>query len=282
MNRFGPKELGERPWLVMGGGGLKGLAHVGAWRAFEELDVTPFGVVGTSIGAFLACALASGASRSDLEELAHTLSPSDIVRVNRRVAWINGFKQQSVLRGDVLSEFYERTLPKTSWADMKMPVQVNAVSLATGESVWFGPGARVDVSVLDAVRASSALPILFPPVPLGDDYFVDGGAVDMLGLDRAADLGATGVIAIDAGSGGEEDPADVVARGLVGIQQRLFSIMSSQRRLEKLREWDRLPLIVVRPELDGYGVFDFDSVDYFLAEGYRATLAAVDRAGAPR
>ena len=54
------EDLGDTPWVVLGGGGLKGLAHVGAWRALTEAGVQPAGIVGTSIGA-LAGALAASA-----------------------------------------------------------------------------------------------------------------------------------------------------------------------------------------------------------------------------
>lgn len=275
MIRPGRGELGDRVWLVLGGGGLKGLAHIGAWRAIEESGVRIAGVIGTSIGAFMACSFARGVPWQDLDRTARALSPEDVVRANRWAGWIHGVRQQSVLRGDVLREFYAGILPDAAWGDMELPVQVNAVSLRTGASVWFGPGARTDVPVLEAILASSALPVLFPPVQIEGEYFVDGGAVEMLGLDRAADLGASGIIAVDTGSGGEEDPRSVVSQGLVGIQQRVFAIMSAARRRERLASFDRAPVVHIRPPLDGYGVFDFGEIPHFLDAGYEATRRAI-------
>jgi predicted acylesterase/phospholipase RssA len=66
-----------------------------------------------------------------------------------------------------------------------------------------------------------------------------------------------------------------VKQGLVGVQQRVFGMMTSRRRAEKLAEWSRVPVTLVRPKVDGYGVFDFDHVAYFIEEGYRATLEAL-------
>ncbi len=271
--------LGDRVWLVLGGGGLKGLAHVGVWRALEESRFRLAGLVGTSIGALLACRFAGGAPSQDLERAALDLRKIDIVRVNRRVVWVNGIRQQSVFRGDVLRDYISSVLPTGDWQDLSLPCQVNAVSLRTGESVWFGVGARTDASILDAVHASASLPVLYPPVPIGDDYFVDGGVVDMLGLERATAMGATGIIAVDTGSGGKEDPAAVVEQGMVGVHQRVFGIMSGRRRRRKITAWSGPPLRLVRPRLDGYGVFDFESVRYFLEEGYRAMREVL---GSPR
>ncbi len=276
MSQAPGSELGERVWVVMGGGGLKGLCHLGAWKAIREAGIEPAGVVGTSIGSLIACYLGFGESLEALEDLARSLTPRDIVRLNRRVAWINGVRQPSVLRGDVLRDFFEDVLAGHTWDDLQIPVQVNAVSLSSGECVWFGPGGRTDVPVLDAVQASSALPVLLPPVRVGGELMVDGGVVDMLGLDRAADRGASGVIGVDAGARGPVDGDQVVAHGMVGIQQRLFGIMSSQRRLRKLSEWSRLPLRVIRPQLDGYEIFDFKHIGYFIDEGYRAAKAVLN------
>ncbi len=271
--------LGEEVWAVLGGGGLKGLAHLGAWEAIVEAGVRPRGIVGTSIGALVGAALAAGRGWEELAPLALDLEREDIVRVNRRVAWVNGIREEGVFRGEVLRAYVERVLPAREWDELEIPLQVNAVDLGTGETVWFGPGGRTDVALVDAIHASCSLPVLYPPVEIGGRYFVDGGTADALPLTRAAEMGASGVVAVDAGSGGEIDAGPVVERGLVAIHQRIFGIMSGLRRREQADRWEGPPLLLVRPRLDGYETFDFESVKYFLEEGYRATRAALERGG---
>lgn len=268
--------LGADPWVVLGGGGLKGLAHLGAWEALAEAGLRPAGIVGTSIGGLMGAALAAGRGWDDLVPLAMELEREDIVRVNRRVAWVNGIREEGVFRGEVLREYIERVLPVREWDELEIPLQINAVDLGTGETEWFGPGARTDVSLADAVLASSSLPVLYPPVELGGRHYVDGGAGDALPLARAEEMGASGVVAIDAGSGGEVDAAGVVEQGLVAIHQRVFGIMSGWRRRAQVERWDGPPLLLIRPRLDGYETFDFDSVKYFLEEGYRAARAELE------
>ena len=80
------RDLGDVPSLVLGGGGLKGLAHVGVWRVLTEADVRPAGIIGTSIGALVGALAASGTDWQDMWQRALALEKSDIVRVNRRVA----------------------------------------------------------------------------------------------------------------------------------------------------------------------------------------------------
>lgn len=273
-----PGALGPELWAVLGGGALKGLTHVGAWKAFDEEDLQVRGIVGTSIGALVGVCLAGGMGWDELVPLALELERDDIVRVNRRAVWINGVKAPSLYQGDVLRGYIESVLPVSDWDDLRFPVQVNAVDLGSGRAEWFGPGARTDVSPLEAVWASASLPVLYPPVPLGDSYYVDGAARDALPLERAAALGASGIVAVDAGAepeGPAEDPHTVVERGMVAIHQRVFSIMAGARRRHAVKEWTGPPLLYVRPGLAGYSGFDFDSVKYFLEEGYRATRRAL-------
>jgi predicted acylesterase/phospholipase RssA len=98
--------------LVLGGGGLKELVHVGVRRALVEAGVRPAGIIGTSIGALVGALAAGGMTWQEMKEHALALEKSDIVRVNRRVAWINGIRQPSVFHGEALMEFYAEVLPK--------------------------------------------------------------------------------------------------------------------------------------------------------------------------
>lgn len=267
--------LGEEPWAVLGGGGLKGLAHVGAWQALDEAGVSIRGIVGTSIGALIGACVAGGMGWRELVPLAFALRKEDIVRINRRAVLINGIRQESLFYGDPLREYIDRVLPVKRWEDLRIPLQVNAVDLESGKTQWFGTGADTDVSVPEAVYASTALPVFYPPARIGERVFVDGGAEFSLPLHRAAELGASGVVGVDVGQGRQSHPHELIAQGMLAIHQRVFAIMSWRKRTEMVAGWREPPLLFVRPRLDGYQTFDFDHVQYFLEEGYRAARAAL-------
>jgi NTE family protein len=248
----------------------------------DEAGVRVSGIVGTSIGALVGAMAASGASWKDMRALARALRRTDIARVNRRAVLFNGIRQTSVFRGDALREYYRGILPEAGWESLRLPLLVNAVDLATGATVWFGFGARTDVPLLDALCASSALPVLYPPVELGGRLFVDGGTQEPMGLRRAAAEGATGILGLDVGAGEEGDVESVLRQGMAAMHQRIFSIMTHRLRRELVDSWSGPPLFYVRPRLDGYGGFDFQHVEYFVEEGYRAmSLALVPGGGAP-
>ncbi len=261
----------------MGGGAAKGLAHVGAWRAIQEAEIAVAGIIGTSTGAMMGAAVAAGRTVEEMEERSERLRRRDIMRVNGRAVWVNGIRSQSVFRGDVLRQFIEVLRPTDDWRELTIPLMVNAVDLASGEMVWFGHGGDMDVTLVDSVYASAALPVLFPPAEVGGRTLVDGGALEMLPLRKAAELGATRIIAIDVGAGPQADARAVVAGGLVAVHQRIFSIMAGHMKRESVRNWTGVPLTYVEPDFEDSDGFDFDRRHLFIEEGYRATREALVR-----
>ncbi len=269
------RSLGKRQWLVLGGGGLKGLAHVGAWRALTEAGVKVQGIVGTSVGALIGALVAGGMGWEELDGLARALRRQDIVRINRRVVFINGIQQLSVFHGEALRDYLEQVLPEKGWDALGIPLQVNAVDLERGRTEWFGPGARTDVSLAEAVYASAALPVFYPPAQMNGGAYVDGGVEHPLALERAAEMGATGIIGVDVGSGETASTPEILKKGMLAVHERIFGMMTWRRRRDLLTHWDGPPLLYVRPRLDGYQAFDFDHAEYFVEEGYRATKEAL-------
>ena len=267
--------LGPRPWLVLGGGGIKGLAHVGAWRRLQETGTTFAGVIGCSIGAMVAACIAAGMDAGEMYRVARRLRRSDIIRVNRRAAWISGIKAVSVFRGDVLRSYIEDTLPARRWEELWTPLLVNAVDMETGRTEWFGHGARTDVSPVDAVYASAALPVLYPPFEHDGAFYLDGGLDQVVPLERAVEAGASGVVTVDVLGFGSVAGAGLVREGLVAIHQRAMGIMIRNRHRALMAQHRPLPAVQVSPDLDGYGTFDFGAIPHFLEEGYRAAGEAV-------
>ncbi|MBW3553533.1 MAG: patatin-like phospholipase family protein [Gemmatimonadetes bacterium] len=266
----------ERIILVLGGGGVKGVAHAGAWKAILESGYEVAEVVGTSIGALIGASIAGGTSVARLEEQARALVKTDIVDVNRWAVLPNGIRQQAVFRGRALRAYIERVLPVKEWEELAIPLGVNAVDLESGDAVWFGAGGRTDVPLADAVYASAALPVFYPPARLNGMHLVDGGIMDALPITRAADRRATRIIAVHASAGKKKDAGDTVEKGMVAIHHRVVDIMAWARRSVVQDAWFGPPITWVHPDVEDYSTFDFDAVDYFLEEGYRATRSALE------
>ncbi len=269
----------ERVFAVFGGGGVKGMAHAGAWRAIQEAGLPVRELIGTSIGGLVAACLAGGHGWPKLHALAAGLRKQDIVTLNRWALLLNGIRQPSVFQGETLRTYIESVVPVRDFAELTIPVSMNATDLESGRMIWFGAAGRMDVPLVDAIYATCALPLFYPPALIDGAYLVDGGVRDTLPVQLAADRGATLIIAIDVGAGEVRDSGDTVANGLVAIHHRVTEIMGLARKREKLQNWSGPPLIYVRPRLDEYSTFDFGRTEFFLEEGYRATRQALVDAG---
>ena len=264
--------------LVLGGGGTKGIAHVGAWRAITEAGLAVDEVVGTSIGSLIGSLVAHEMPLDEMERRARLLRKEQIIG-NRWAMMFNGIRQKSVFRAYPFRGFLDEVLPVERFDALRMPLSVNAVDLETGLAEWFGAGGRDDVSLADAVYASSALPMFFPPAVIEGRHFIDGGVTEVLPLSRARERGADLVIAVDVGTGARKDAFDIVSKGMIAIQHRVMDIVTYTRRQERIAHWAGPRLVYIRPRMDGYSTFDFDAIDYFLEEGYRAASETLKREG---
>lgn len=254
---------------------MKGLAHVGAWRAVLESGLRVSEIIGTSIGALVGACIAGGLEHERLLSLARGLLRTDIVVLNRWALLFNGIRQPSVFRDDTFRRYIESVLPATTFSELKIPLSMNAVDLETGRQEWFGAGGLMDVPLADAVYASCALPVFYPPAVIDGRYFVDGGVIDALPVGRAVERGAKRIIAIDVGAGQAGDGVGTVENGMVAIHQRVMQIMGYARKRAHLDAHGSASITYIRPHLDGYDTFDFTSTEYFLAEGYRAVSEAL-------
>jgi NTE family protein len=266
-----------RTILVLGGGGMKGLAHIGVWKALEERGMRPDAIVGTSIGALIGACLAGGMGWRELAQLALALRKEDIVEINKRSLWLGGVREESVFDGDHYKEYLRAHLPVQSFAELTLPLRVNSVSLVTGTEVIFGDGARTDVPLVDAIYASCALPIYFPPLKLDGDHLVDGGVLDVFPVRKAAAWGAERIIAVDVGTEMTPPGEDFFARGMIAIHDRVLTLNLCEQRTALLRTYDGPPMVYIRPRIGHLGGWDFDRTQYFLEEGYRAAREALSK-----
>jgi NTE family protein len=262
--------MAERIVVVFGGGGVKGLAHAGAWSAIREFGIDVAEIVGTSIGSLVGACISGGWSAERLTAQAKALRRQDIVSLNRWAFLLNGISEPSVFRSDAFVQYLDRILPVSTFQELGLPLSMNAVHLETGRMDWFGAGGRTDVPVALAVYASCALPLFYPPADIYGERYVDGGVRDTLPIRRAADRGADMIIAIDVSAGDVKDSKDTVSKGMVAIHHRVFDIMASSRKHDMLDAWTGPELVYIRPRLDGVSTFDFERTGYFLEEGYRA------------
>ena len=173
--------------LALGAGGARGWAHIGAIRALVEQGIRPDIVCGTSMGSLVGAAYAAG-ELERLEEWALSLGWRDVFGL-MDFTWRGG-----LIRGKKLFEFMRARFGLQDIGDLPMPYGAVATELASGREVWLREG-----QVLDAVRASIAIPGVFAPVLRDGELLVDGALVNPVPVSMCRALDADIVIAIDLG-----------------------------------------------------------------------------------
>ena len=265
----------ERVVMVFSGGGVKAAAHIGAWRAVTEAGLAPSRIVGSSMGAIIGAALASGRSPEALSDEVSSIKRSDVAAINP-LALIAGVRARSVLRASPLRRTIERIVPARRFSDLELPLTVTATDLDSGELVLFGADGE-DAPLVDVLYASAALPVYYPSTVINGRRLGDGGIRAVLPLEVAAKAPCDLVIAIDVGPGFEERggaaprvPPLMRAHGdAVGI----LMASATQGTLEWWRRTDGLPkLLYLRPKVEGGVTFEVEKIRDYESRGYVAAV----------
>ena len=180
--------LGTCPATCLGlalGREARGWAHIGAIRALEERGVKPDIVCGSSIGALVGAAYASG-KLDQLEAWVTGLTWTTVVRL-MDLTWRGG-----LIRGTRLFTLFRTIFEDREIPELPIPYGAVATELNSGRELWLRHG-----KVLEAVRALCAMPGLFTPVVRNGAVLVDGGLVNPVPVSMCRALGAELVIAVD-------------------------------------------------------------------------------------
>lgn len=224
--------------LVLGSGAARGWAHIGVIRELEDLGVRPDLVVGASVGAVVAGAYASG-NLDQFEAWISGLGRVDIIRLLDAKMTGGGFLQGNSLMGAI-----EKRIGNPNIEDLAMPFGCVAAELGTGREVWLRQG-----SLLDACRASIALPGLFAPSRCDPDrLLVDGGLVNPVPVSLARAMGGDVVIAVNLNG-------DLVGRHFfVHGAEEDVSEEDSERELAAIEDKDTLIARWAAKMKAGFGV----------------------------
>ena len=180
------KSGGPSIGLVLGSGAARGFAHIGVMRALQERGIKPDIIVGTSMGALVGGCFATD-QLDTLEEWARSLTMRRIIGyLDVRIGG------SGLIGGGRLANRLQDSIGETAIEDLPLRFAAIATEIGTGHEVWLTRG-----SLSLAVRASYALPGIFPPVHLGGRWLVDGALVNPVPVSAARALGARVVIAVN-------------------------------------------------------------------------------------
>lgn len=260
----------KRVSLVIGSGGIKCAAAVGLWRVLKSEHIEVESVVGCSGGSMYAALIANHIHERDMEEWSRMLWTSDIMHgyTENLKASKDGslrFHERSGLVDDsVMNKKLQEIFGNWKFSDLKIPLKVVATDLLTGEKATLSDG-----GIFDAVRASLAIPIIFPPWEVDGRLLIDGAASNPLPIDVAIQDGADIIIAM-----GFTLDYRLHLRSMTAVQEQLNSIyinniLNSTYAFYNLAH--HAELFPILPEFDGaLSMFDVDKIPAVIEQGEQA------------
>ena len=264
--------------LVLGGGGARGLSHIGAAKILNEYGVQISELAGCSMGALIASAMAIGLPIEEIESIARRFnSKREIIKLLDRTPSRRGLLAGKSIR-KYLSNFID---PEYQIENTHIPLTMNAVDLITGEEIALTRG-----NLLDGIMASTAIPGVFPPVEIGPYRLVDGGVLNDVPVKYLRKSSVDILIAVDVHQYSHDEqptpptqlPYEHIPLPIPALVQNFYRvemIMTSALISRNLQDYP--PDILVTPTIPGdiTALFGFNRVDEIIRAGELAMLEKI-------
>lgn len=241
--------------ICFSGGGARGAAHIGVLKALHERGLRPTVISGVSAGALVGAFYAAG------------YHPDEILRI-LVTSRVTGFLKLALHRMGFLSiettaKFFKKYLP-ARFEDLRIPLVVNATEIQSGRMVFFERG-----ELIRPLQASACIPVVFKPVRLDNELYVDGGVLNNLPVEPLQGR-CDFIIGSHANPFGEHRQL----KNFRQVLERTFNLTVAQNVSERRLQCD---LLIEPAELAQYRVFELSKVEAIFQTGYRAAAQALDR-----
>jgi NTE family protein len=233
--------------IAFSGGGVRGIAHLGMLLALEEMGIQPHFLTGTSAGSIVGAFYASGYPPKEILEI---ISKTRLFRILRP-----SFNWKGLLTLEKTYSFFRSFLPTDSFETLKIPLYVCATNLKNGQPAFFSSG-----ELIRPVIASSAIPVLFSPIRIDDQYYIDGGVVNNLPVEPL-------IGHCDKIIGMHCNPVDeqYAPENMKNLLERTFLLAISRNVSERKQNCD----VFLEPyELRKFGALEFARIREIFETGY--------------
>jgi NTE family protein len=250
--------------LALGSGGAGGLAHIAMLQVFDDLEIKPDRITGTSIGAIIGSLYAAGLSAGKIKDLFDDFGGSNLDALSRLMSPNSELTLRDLLKIDIANgglfdssgflDFLAGKIDARSFEDLAIPLEIVATDYWSGDAIVFKEG-----DLFKAIKASMAVPGLFSPVSLDDQLLVDGGMSNPLPFDLL-----TGnydvVVAIDVTGPRTAQKSDEV--DLTDLVFSAFEIMQQSIIKERIRAGE--PDIYIQPDTNDVRLLHFNRIEDIL------------------
>lgn len=274
--------------LALGGGGLRGMAHIGVLQILRDHGLNPEYISGTSVGSIIAAFYASGISPYRMEEIVLGLKPADYLDYNIAgtlkylfsLVW-PGYQAtlDGVLLGNKVEQIVYHYTEGKKLKEVNFPLAIISCDIDSGKKVIFTNQnldyEQADVIIIqnalisEAVRSSISIPVTFKPKFFQGMQMVDGGVKDILPANVNKTMGADYVLGVNLG----QEMYDTKVKGIPQIISRTLSILTYET--SELEE-DIYADMIIYPGIKGASLDDIGEAEKFIRAGRRAIKEKLD------
>lgn len=242
--------------LALSGGGSRGMALIGVLQAFDERQIRPDQIAGTSIGALVAAFYAFGIPLETMRSVAEEMSWLKVSSLK--------ISRSGLLSNKAIGEIVREHLKDADISEAGIPLAIVAADIGSGEKVVLRSG-----NVARAVMASSCVPGIFTPIPWGKRLLVDGFLVENVPVSPLQMMGSDLIVAVNLSAHKEyRQPT-----GLINIIMNAFEIAIDANTQSILEDVD----VLIEPDLGGIQEIEEGQAGLLFAKGYQAGVEALPR-----
>ena len=239
--------------LVLSGGGIRGVAHIGAIKAMEECGIYPSHIAGTSAGAIVGSLYAAGRS---CEEMLDFFKTTEIFSINNYAKGKPGF-----LDTEKFYNQFKAYMPHDTFESLEKPLFITATNLLDGTLKVFSRG-----ELIRPVLASAAVPGLFAPVQIKNGYYIDGGTLNNFPVDLIRPY-CENIVGVYVNPFNKVSIQEL--NRVDKVLERAYHVMVANETTRKFKDCD----LLIRPmNMDRIGMFTLKNLDSIYHLGYKAAL----------
>ncbi len=244
--------------LVLSGGGIRGVAHIGAIKALEEYGIYPTHISGVSAGAIVGSLYAYGYNWSEILLFFKNIKIFDISKY--------ALGKPGFIDAEKFYPEFSNLIRKDDFSALQKSLFITATDILNGNLTTFNSG-----ELIKPILASAAFPGVFAPVKIDDSYYIDGGAINnfpVQSLKPDCDM----IIGVYVNGYQKITIRDL--KHSYNVVERAFKLKSVHEDYTKFKDCD---LVILPKQLDNFGTFETKHLKKIFKIGYEATKEALDR-----
>jgi len=237
--------------IALSGGGARGAAHIGVLQALNENEIYPNMISGSSAGALIGALYCSGYSPKEILELSKEHSFLKIFKI--------GFINKGLTELTYLRDFLEVNLKSKTFENLKIPLKIGVTNINTGEFELKDSG-----DLISTILASCAIPIIFKPIKLNKDVYIDGGVTNNLPIE-SLQIYCDKIIGVSVCPHTYKERVE----GVKDIAERVFHLSVWNTMEHRLKQCD---VAIEIKDAFSFGIFDLKQSPKLFQIGYSTTI----------